>query len=286
MRRLVLLIPLALLGLYAGGAFASISRVKTTTGLGTIASLSSTSITVGRHRDARTCALTTSSPATGSFATGERVKIVCANGVLVAIADLSGYWQHWHGHHHGRRGDHPHVRLTVASGPIGRLDSTSITVQMMSCRLGAGSPSTSGFQVGDAVQMECVNGVLDGLTHVDPPPTTNPTTTTGSTAGTTTTTTGTTTTTTGTTTTTTGTTTTTTGTTTTGTTTTGTTTTTGSVTSMNAPIAALSSSSITVGTLSCQIGAGSPPTSAFKVGDVVIISCTNGTLSTIALDSF
>ena len=55
---------------------------------------------------------------------------------------------------------------------------------------------------------------------------------------------------------------------------------------MNAPVAALSSTSITVGTLTCQIGAGSPSTSAFKVGDVVIISCTNGALTSIALDGF
>ena len=149
-----------------------------------------------------------------------------------------------------------------ADGSLTELSSSSITVGTLTCQIGAGSPATSGFQFGNAARMYSLNGFLYVLRHNDPTTTTGTTTT-----GTTTTTTG-------------------------RRHTTGTTTTTGRrprlgpPTSMNAPVTALSSSSNTVGTLTCQIGAGSPSTNTFKVGDVVIISCTNGALTSIALDSF
>jgi len=49
------------------------------------------------------------------------------------------------------------------------------------------------------------------------------------------------------------------------------------------PISALSATSITVGPLSCSIGAGSPAVT-FKLGDRVKIACVNGVLTSIAAD--
>jgi hypothetical protein len=148
-----------------------------------------------------------------------------------------------------------------------------------SCALTAHSPSTAGFAPGELVWIACFRHVLVAIVPVPRPhrhhgtTTTTTTTTTSTTETTTTTTIGTTTTV---------------GTTTTGPTpvTTPTTTTTVTVTSSNAAVTTLTPTSITVGSLTCQIGPGSPSTSPFKVGDVVLIYCTDGTLTSIQLDSF
>ena len=87
MRRLIL-IPLVLLGLYSGGAFASTTRANVVAN-GRIISLDASSISVGRRHHQRTCGLTTSSPETGTFAVGDRVEIACSNHVLVSITEVS-----------------------------------------------------------------------------------------------------------------------------------------------------------------------------------------------------
>ena len=142
-----------------------------------------------------------------------------------------------------------------------------------SCALTAHSPSTAGFTPGELVWIACFRHVLIAIVPVPRPhrhhgTTTTTTTTTTSTTETTTTTTVETTTTSPT------------------PVTTPTTTTTGTVTSSNAAVTTLTPTSITVGSLTCQIGPGSPSTSPFKVGDVVLINCTDGTLTSIQLDSF
>ena len=116
----------------------------------------------------------------------------------------------------------------------------------LTCTIGSGSPSTSGFTVGNAVRMYCLNGALYSLTHTDAPPTTTETTTTTAT----------------------------------------TTTASGDAASATGAISALSTSSITVHDgdrdLTCTIGSSSPSVSGFAVGNGVRMYCLNGALYAIS----
>lgn len=129
--------------------------------------------------------------------------------------------------------------MTNANGPITALSAGSLSGQTMTCSISPTSTLAEGFQVGDAVRMYCLNGVLYQLKHNDttPPPTT--TTTTAST----------------------------------------TTTTESSYTYASGTIFALSSSSITVGSgdvsMTCSIGSSSPSTSGFAVGNSVGMYCSS-----------
>jgi hypothetical protein len=181
MRRLILL-PLALLGLASlglasAGAFPMIHGADASA-VGMIVKLSPTSISVGRHEHHRlTCTLVPSSPATALFAAGDRVKIACAAGSLVAIADVPK----------SRKSDHDGApgaattsqpTLTYAIGPITARSDTSLSVQTMTCTVGPGSPSTGGFIVGTVVRMACEDGILVALKRSDDGPRTATTTTT------------------------------------------------------------------------------------------------------------
>ncbi len=110
-----------------------------TTRMGTISALSSTSITVADL----TCAINASSPSV-AFKVGDQVGVGCANGVLIKI-----------GVPHGDDGE-----LTTRLGTISALSSTSITVDGLTCTVGASSPSLAGFNLGDQVGIGCANGVL------------------------------------------------------------------------------------------------------------------------------
>src|SRR5579862_7526020 len=95
MRRFLLL-PLALLGLGTLGlasaeALTAVHQANASLA-GVIARLSPTSITVGQGEHHRLrCRITTLSPALGSFGVGDRVRIACADGLLVAIADVPAH---------------------------------------------------------------------------------------------------------------------------------------------------------------------------------------------------
>jgi hypothetical protein len=113
-----------------------------TTRMGTITALSSAGITV----DGLTCTFGPSSPSPTAFKVGDLAGIGCYNGVLVKI---------------GRPyGDDHHDSLTTRLGEIAALSSTSITVDGLTCSVGAGSPSVAAFKVGDQVGIGCANGVL------------------------------------------------------------------------------------------------------------------------------
>ena len=124
------------------------------------------SITVGRHRHERTCALTTASPATGTFAVGDRVEITCANGVLVSIDEVDG--------HRNAGNDEPVT--TGLSGTVTAVGAGAITVHdgenTLSCTIGATSPSLTGYGVGTHARIGCENGVLVsiGAPPGGPPP--------------------------------------------------------------------------------------------------------------------
>ncbi len=306
MRRL-LLIPVALLlGLASAVAFAS-NHSSDPAASGKIASLSASSITVsGPHHRHLSCAITSYSPATNAFQRGDRVRITCQGGVLIAIESIPV-----------RRSNtqNEDAWTTGISGTVTALDSSSITVhdgdRDLTCAIGSGSPSTSGFALGDHVAIGCANGELDAIGDAGSHATTTTTATpnagadgpisalgassisveglsctfgSGSplTAG------------------------------felgdqvrmyclngvlyalykidatppaTTAQTLTAATTTTSNVTDADGPIGALSSGSITVGDLTCTIGGSSPSTSGFSLGTQVRMYCINGVLYRLYLN--
>ena len=210
-----------------------------------IVKLTPTSISVGRHEHHRlTCNLVPASPATTLFAAGDRVKIACAAGSLVAIADVPKHEER--SQCGSGRGTASQPALTYAIGPITARSDTSLSVQTMTCTVGPGSPSTSGFIVGTVVRMACKDGVLFALKRSDD----GPRATTTSTA-----------------------------------TTTATTTTQPVTTAITGTVGTLGSTSITVNggddghaSLTCAITGDSPSTSGFPVGARVRMYCKNGVL--------
>jgi hypothetical protein len=245
MRRL-LLVPLALIGLATLG-LASANALVTTKqesagATGAISKLTSKLIQVGRlHGHTLTCRIRPVSPGVGPFAVGDRVRIVCLDHVLVAIADQRSSSPA--SNRDSETTSEPTV--TSANGPITGLVPGSISVQTMTCTTGPSSPSTAGFALGDSVRMYCVNGVLYQLKHSDTPPLPAPTTTTTTT-----------------------------------TTENHITGISGTITSLGGSITVTSSGDTDDGpqTLTCTIGVPSPSTSGFGNGSLVRMYCQNGVL--------
>src|SRR6476661_5867483 len=170
MRRFLLLplalLALATLGLASADAFTTIHQADAFA-TGVIVKITATSVSVRRNRHHRlTCSLGSSSPSLQLFAFGDRVKIACASGVLVGIADLPSHRKHGP---NSEPQSSPTTtttttsddgNLTYAVGPITARSDSAISVQTMTCSVGPGSPSTSGFTVGSLVRMYCKNGVL------------------------------------------------------------------------------------------------------------------------------
>jgi hypothetical protein len=151
-----------------GGALESIfANTNTTTTItpsyasinGTLAALSSSSITATSGSTSLTCTIGSSSPSTNGYSVGQSVRMYCTSGggPLVAIyanatppttttPPASGI-------------------TTTGQGTVTALGATSITVDTirtgpLTCSLTSSSPSTSGFTVGDYVGLGCGNGVL------------------------------------------------------------------------------------------------------------------------------
>jgi ribosomal protein L21E len=123
--------------------------------LGTLTSLSDTSLTV--HTDSRdlTCTRNAASPRLGDYHVGDKVKIGCTNGFLTAIA----------------KADSPPAVTTYSTGTLSALSTTSITVHNderdLTCTLIDGSPKLADYHVGDRVKIYCSNGALVGIASVD-----------------------------------------------------------------------------------------------------------------------
>jgi hypothetical protein len=127
-----------------------------------ITALTTSSITVGPL----TCSIGPSSP-TVPFRVGDRVKIGCLGGVLVyVVADADApaaattttttttttppapaSAEH-------------HEEMETRLGTITALGTTSITVDGLTCSVGASSPNVAPFAIGDQVGVGCANGVL------------------------------------------------------------------------------------------------------------------------------
>ena len=201
---------------------------------GAITALSDNSIILHDGDRDLTCGLDSSSPATAGFKLGQHVKVECAGGELVAIAAITA----------GDAG-----RYYV--GVVNALDGSGLTLQtehgLVTCTLGAGSPSTTELKVGDKVGMGCKASTmqlvlirkLDGGDASSPlPPSGDPTTPT-----------------------------------------------THTTTGARGAVSALSSTSVSVltdgGTVTCELGSSSPGLGDLKVGDRVSMKCVDGVLATL-----
>ena len=149
MRRLLFL-PVLVLGLAAGSAFGASQKAADAGTVGKIRALNPTSISVDGKRDHDlTCKLTDGSPKTAGFDVGDRVAVVCKDGVLRRIVRLPGG--------------------TTAVGAIKLLNQHAIGVDAdhdMTCRLTDDSPDTDGFAVGDSVAIACADGALVKIVRV------------------------------------------------------------------------------------------------------------------------
>lgn len=126
---------------------------KTVDALGTLTALSASSITVHTDGGDITCTVGDGSPSGAGLAVGDRVKMGCVDGKLVALAKAGA-----------EPGDGPHP-ATTASGTIAALSSTSVTVHNaehgdVTCSVGASSPSLGDYHLGDRVGIGCVDGAL------------------------------------------------------------------------------------------------------------------------------
>jgi hypothetical protein len=113
---------------------------------GTLTSIGEHSLTV----DSLTCALGATSPSIAGFKVGDRVGIACQSNALIKIVALSS----------DEHPAAPHDELQTRLGPIAVLGGGSITVDGLTCSVGAASPSVSGFKLGDRVGIGCANGAL------------------------------------------------------------------------------------------------------------------------------
>ncbi len=146
------------------------AQPEVTTAGGTVTALDASSITVRGERNL-TCRLTADSPISREFEVGDQVGIACVDGVVVKIVRLP-------------RAAEPATTTTspvTATGEIDALTSTSIKLvgeRDLACRLTDGSPSLTGFKIGDHVRISCLNGVLTSIARPESAPTITTTTTT------------------------------------------------------------------------------------------------------------
>jgi ribosomal protein L21E len=127
---------------------------------GTISALSASSLTVHNDEHDLTCTLADSSPKLGDYHVGDKVKMYCTSGILVAIARLDG--------------PAPGDTVQTGLGTLTVLSDTSLTVHTdsrdLTCTRNAASPRLGDYQVGDKVKIGCTNGFLTAIAKVDAPP--------------------------------------------------------------------------------------------------------------------
>jgi len=136
------------------GVLTAIAKVETRdvrTESGTLVELTDTSLTLQMLSGRLTCTRGEHSPALGDFHVGDRVKVVCTNGVLTSIAKADD--------------------VTVKrQGTITSLSDASLTVHNgdgdLTCTRGDRSPALGDFHVGDLVKVACTNRVLTAIAKV------------------------------------------------------------------------------------------------------------------------
>ena len=144
----------------AGGVLVSIAPVTMGDAgrwyVGTVSSVDGAALTLTTEHGPVTCKIASFSPSTAGLAVGDRVGMGCKASTmeLVLLRRMPA-------------GDSPapttHTELK-ARGSITDLGTGGVSVQTdggtVSCTLGDHSPSLGDLAVGDAVQMECVDGTL------------------------------------------------------------------------------------------------------------------------------
>src|SRR5438105_6909951 len=125
------------------------ARPVFTSASGTLSALGSSSITVG----ALTCSLGSSSPDLSGYHVGDTVRIGCADGVLAKIEKPE-----------------PKPVFSTAFGTLSAIGSSSITVDSLTCSVDSRSPSLAGYHVGDTVRIGCADGVLAKIEKPHAPP--------------------------------------------------------------------------------------------------------------------
>ena len=120
---------------------------------GTLTAIGEHSLTV----DSLTCYFYPTSPSLTGFKVGDHVGVACQSNVLIKIVALSASRS-------SRTTTAPAAPATTscrrASGTITALSPTSITVDGLTCSIGAGSPSVAGFKLADKVGIGCSNAAL------------------------------------------------------------------------------------------------------------------------------
>lgn len=121
---------------------------------GEIVALGEGAVAVRGEREL-SCRVGDGSPGLADFKVGDRVKIVCAGGVLAKIARLTG-----------PTGEKQQPATTSLVGAITVLTTTSIGVRGerdLTCTVGPTSPKLGDFKVGDRVKIACAAGVLAAI---------------------------------------------------------------------------------------------------------------------------
>ena len=126
---------------------------KTLGAQGVLTALSSSSVTVHTDGGDVTCTVGASSPPLGDFQLGDRVKMACVDGTVVALAKADAS---------------PNTApppATTAGGTITALSASALTIHNaehgdLTCALGPSSPSLGDYHVGDRVGIACVDGAL------------------------------------------------------------------------------------------------------------------------------
>ena len=146
--------------------------------VGTVTTISDTSLTIQTEHGAVTCTLGAGSPSVTSLQVGEKIGMGCKASTmqLVLLRPVTG--------DDGGSGagsssppppppptTTPPTNETGGQGPIATLTDGSISVTTdggtVTCAIGSSSPDTSGFQVGDHVRISCLDGVLHEIAAVD-----------------------------------------------------------------------------------------------------------------------
>jgi hypothetical protein len=128
---------------------------KTLGAQGVLTALSTSSVTVHTDGGDVTCTVGANSPPLGDFQVGDRVKMACVDGTVVALAKADA----------APKTAPPPPPATTAGGTITALSSSALTIHNtehgdVTCSLGPSSPSLGDYHVGDRVGIACVGGTL------------------------------------------------------------------------------------------------------------------------------
>jgi hypothetical protein len=148
----------ALVALAKDGSGTADGPHKSLGAVGSVSTVSATSLTVHTDGGDVTCSVADDSPSVTAVHAGDNVKIGCLDGVLRALITAPAPVP--------PTGEHR--QTTTVGGTLSVVSDTSVTVHSpekgdVTCTVGATSPRLGDFHVGDHVGMACVDGVVAKL---------------------------------------------------------------------------------------------------------------------------